>query len=426
MKIIVIGAGFSGLACAYELSSAGHNVEVLEARNRIGGRVYSRQDFIPGLNFEFGGEFIGTNHLTLINYAHKLNLEFMTVEDNSLDASIILHNKKLTQAEYLGISSEVRELQFALSKLALNINEDQPWLSKNAYYFDNISIREWIYAQKASIMAKYLFDLQMSSNNGISANRQSLLGNLTLVKGGGLDKFWSDTEFYRTKGGNQQFASKFAQKIGNNLKLNCPVVRIITEPNVEVIDADGVRHEADIVVLTIPPSLWSTIHFNPELPCDFLPQMGMNIKHASAVKSNYWSDKNTFGAAKGDRKINETWNGLEGQNQTDYSSIMVFSGGNSAKSISNEQEILDELEEFYPGINKHIVRSELVNWIGDRWTKCGYSFPAQGEIIRLGPTLKKGIGKLHFAGEHTCYKFVGYMEGAVLSGLELAKRIINI
>jgi len=425
MKIIVIGAGFSGLACAYELMTAGHTVQVLEARNRVGVRVYSKDDFISGMNVEFGGELIGSNHYCLIGYALEFGLEFLEAEDNDAETPIILKQQKLSQVEYGNIKTEISKMQNALSEMAVDIDANQPWLSPRAEYLDQISMREWIYTQDASAIAKYLFDIQVSSDNGVTSDKQSLLGNLVLIRGGGLDKFWSDTESYRTKGGNQQFALKFAQKLGTRLTLNCPVTQIITEPNVVVVDAHGIKHEADIVVLAIPPSLWSTIRFTPELPDGFAPQMGMNIKHLSAVESKYWIDKNVSQNAKGDRKINETWNGTEGQIQVDYSAIVIFSGGDSAKSVNAEKELLDELEEFYPNINQSIVRSELVNWITDRWTKCGYSFPAPGEITKLGPILRQGIGNLHFAGEHTCYKFIGYMEGAVTSGSDLAARIIK-
>ena len=64
-----------------------------------------------------------------------------------------------------------------------------------------------------------------------------------------------------------------------------------------------------------------------------------------------------------------------------------------------------------------------MNWPNEIWTAAGYSFPAPGQVTTVGPILRAGLGRLHFAGEHTCYKFVGYMEGALNSGVSLAKRI---
>jgi monoamine oxidase len=64
-----------------------------------------------------------------------------------------------------------------------------------------------------------------------------------------------------------------------------------------------------------------------------------------------------------------------------------------------------------------------MDWPSDPWTQTGYSFPAPGQVTTVGPILRQGLGRLHFAGEHTCFAFVGYMEGALNSGVALARRI---
>ena len=64
-----------------------------------------------------------------------------------------------------------------------------------------------------------------------------------------------------------------------------------------------------------------------------------------------------------------------------------------------------------------------MDWPGDPWTGASYSFPAPGQVTTVGPVLHAGLGRLHFAGEHACYQFVGYMEGALHSGAALAKRL---
>jgi monoamine oxidase len=66
-----------------------------------------------------------------------------------------------------------------------------------------------------------------------------------------------------------------------------------------------------------------------------------------------------------------------------------------------------------------------MDWPGDAWAKGSYSFPAPGQVTTIGPTLRAGLGRLHFAGEHTCYAFTGYMEGALRSGVDVAQRIAS-
>ncbi len=78
---------------------------------------------------------------------------------------------------------------------------------------------------------------------------------------------------------------------------------------------------------------------------------------------------------------------------------------------------------LYPGFQDHFVKAKFVDWIDDKWSRGGYSFPVPGEITTIGPVIRKGFGHLHFAGEHACYQFVGYAEGALHAGASLAKRI---
>ena len=94
-RVVVIGAGFSGLAAAYELTRAGYDVTVVEARNRVGGRVISFSDIVPGKNVEGGGELIGSNHPAWVGYAKQFKLDFLDVGEEDLEFPIVLNGKRL-------------------------------------------------------------------------------------------------------------------------------------------------------------------------------------------------------------------------------------------------------------------------------------------------------------------------------------------
>lgn len=81
------------------------------------------------------------------------------------------------------------------------------------------------------------------------------------------------------------------------------------------------------------------------------------------------------------------------------------------------------MNKIYNGYKDNATKTRFMNWPNDPWTLAGYSFPAPGQVTTVGPILQKGIGRLHFAGEHASYKFVGYMEGALNSGALVAKRL---
>ena len=98
-RVVVIGAGFSGLAAAYELSQVGYDVTVVEARNRVGGRVISFNDLVPGKVVEGGGELVGTNHPRWIQYAERFKLKLVEATEEDLEAPIVLGGKRLTADE---------------------------------------------------------------------------------------------------------------------------------------------------------------------------------------------------------------------------------------------------------------------------------------------------------------------------------------
>lgn len=85
---------------------------------------------------------------------------------------------------------------------------------------------------------------------------------------------------------------------------------------------------------------------------------------------------------------------------------------------------IGELSRAYPGAGKQLMDARFKNWPEDPFVRASYAFPAKGDITRWGPIFDRGVGNLHFAGEHTCYAFIGYMEGALQSGIRVANRLI--
>ena len=125
-----------------------------------------------------------------------------------------------------------------------------------------------------------------------------------------------------------------------------------------------------------------------------------------------------------------TWDGTDGQTGIGEACLVCFSGGEMAEQCrrwpdaERDGNYLLNLERLYPGVSKRFRGSRFMDWPGDPWTAASYSFPAPRQITTAGPTLAQGLEhRLHFAGEHTCWAFVGYMEGALQSGLTVAKRI---
>lgn len=430
-RVLVVGAGFSGLACAYELASIGYEVKVLEARRRVGGRVLSLNNLIPGKNVEGGGELLGSNHAHVMAYAAKFGFEFLDITEEDAPSPMILDGRHLSDSEVQVIEEECQSAYSSMTEDARQIHADAPWMSQDAKSLDQRSTFDWIKSLNLSDDANKLLTLLFTADNGVATQQQSYLGNLAQVKGGGLERYWTDTELYRLKGGNQQYAISMASELGDQrIRLDCPVREIqVAEGGVVVQDAAGTRHEADDLVLAIPPSTWSNIKFTPELPTSLNPQMGAHVKFLSVVQEPVWRRSNLSPDSATNGDIGLTWHGTDGQGENGSVALVAFSGGPAAEAI-HRRPVTDRqpayrkaLEAIFPGYTRSFVRGQVMDWIADPWALAGYSFPAPGQVTTIGPILRSGLGRLHFAGEHCCYQFVGYMEGALHSGATLAQRL---
>jgi monoamine oxidase len=432
-RVIVVGAGFSGLSAAYELSRAGYDVTVVEARNRVGGRVVSFGDLVPGKNVEGGAELIGTNHPTWVAYAERFKLSFLDVTEEDLEAPIVIDGRKLSEEESEALWEELEKAVNTMNADAARVTDaDRPWTTPGAEALDRRTLGSWIQGLQASAACKSAVDAMMTSDAGVRSDWQSYLGNLAMVKGHGLEKYWTDSEVYRCRGGNQQLARRLAAELGDRrVQLSAAAQSVsVDDRSVRVKLASGRTLEAEDVIVTVPPSVWNKIAFDPVLPPTLAPQMGANVKCLIALQDRFWRREDLAPDTLSNGAINQTWDGTDGQPGAG-AALVAFSGGPSAdtcrawpaQTTLKLENYLVELSKIYKGIRPAYVRGRFMDWPSDVWAKASYSFPAPGQVTTMGPMLWRNDSRLHFAGEYTSYAFMGYMEGALHSGALVARAI---
>jgi monoamine oxidase len=441
--VVIVGGGLAGLCAAYELMGLQYDVTVYEAQANVGGRVQSFSDFASGKIAEGGGELIGTNHPLWNLYAHKFHLQLVPTKDYG-HSQIRFNNTTLSFRETEQLTNELEAELHALSDLAESIVDPfEPWVNPNARHLDSLAIGEWIQHSHCSPICKQALTQMMEADNGIPAAEQSLLGLLAMVKGGGLDRYWTDTELCRCEQGNQKLAESFRKRLDagqQRVFTNVEVKEFSSDSDtisLRVVNSGGTtlpKTKIDDVILAIPPSIYSRIKFSDEVLTRRLakaPALGSNVKYLMQLDQRFWKDFGSSPNASEDQPVNLTWETTEDNDDGDGTLVFVaFSGAQAADTCvgwdAKDKKInyIASMLPLYPGLDAHLKNDRFMDWPQNEWTRGSYYFPRRGEVMEWGPFWKTGYGGwLHFAGEHTSYAFVGYMEGALSSGFRLARRL---
>jgi monoamine oxidase len=386
------------LCAAYELSRFGYYVTVFETRDRLGGRVESSDKFILGKTVERGAELIGSNHALWLAYKEEFGLTFSDVKDYG-NSPIRLNGHTLTAEESHDLLEEIDKVFDALTdKAATILDPFQPWLNPNAEVLDSMGFADWVAHEfpKCSKLCRHAVIEQLETDNSVSADRQSLLAVLAMIKGGGLASYWEDTEVYRCEGGNDTLAKKFETEL---LKKDCVVQRNSPVQSIHLtggkvyMEVNGQQPSpADDLILAVPPSVWSLIKFkNPDLQRKLRnwPQMGKNVKFLMSFNRRFWEDTGTSPTLTQDGPTDLTWETTEKSKRGDFA-MVAFSGGDDAATCSEwadseaKENYKKALEKVYVRIGPEMREHDFANWPKDPWTRASYSFPAPGEVVHGG------------------------------------------
>ena len=445
-KVIVMGAGLAGLATAYELTQAGHDVTVLEAQTRPGGRVYTLRDpFADGLYVEGGGEgFIPTEPDYAMRYIKLFNLP-LAPQPPALAPLYYFRGQRITsrlnaEIEWpVDLTPQERELGLVGMKQQYMDPALQEVTSAKGEpevldRYDRLSFVEVLRAHGASPAAIDLLSIIYWDFIGEGAQNESALARLARLA---MQFRMLVSPPYAIAGGNDLLPKAFAARLGERIRYGVPVVRIEHRAQrVCLVYLQGDRQQvltADYLVCAIPFSVLRRLEIVPR----FSPEKQRAIAelpYASVCRvyvqcrTRFWLDEGLSGYAATDLPIT-FWSDVTAQQEGRRGILRSYMTGPHARQLATLEEqdrlrwTITQAEKVYPQIREYCEGGLSTCWDDDPWALGGYPWFRPGQMATLFPYIVRPEGRVYFAGDHTALLLSGGMQGALESGTRVAQEI---
>lgn len=442
--VVVIGAGAAGLSAATRLRNAGSTVTVLEARDRVGGRTWTRD--IDGAMLEIGGQWVSPDQSALIQTLEDLGLETF---ERYRDGDSIYVDHAGERHSYSGdifpagasTEAEIERLIGILDALVVDVGAREPWAHPKAAEYDAISWHHWLRTQSdderaCEIVSIFVAEAMLTK----PAYSFSLLQALLMAASAGSFSNLVDEGFIldrRVVGGMQQVSERLAASLGDDVILNAPVRRLEHTADGVVAYADGdVVVRAPRAIVAVPPNLYDRIDFQPSLP-RLRQQMhqhlslGLVIKVHAVYPTPFWRDAGLSGTVFAPyNAVHEVYDNTNHEDArgtlvafiSDLHADASFGLGPEAQRAA----ILEQLASYFGPEALEPEVFYLSDWGEEEWTRGAYAASFDiGGLSRYGALQRAPHGSLHWACSDIAAEGYQHVDGAIRRGWAAADEIIG-
>jgi monoamine oxidase len=438
-KVVVVGAGLAGLAAARRLVAGGHDVTVVEARDRVGGRTEGLV-LDDGTPLELGGQWIGEGHTRMGELVRELGLTTFRTWNDEGQLLLDLGGRRSRMKPAKGAAPRLSPFALAdlaqgllrFSRLAARTDLDQPWRTPGAEALDGQTFETWIRRNLRTRTGRAYFHIACEAVWAAEPGDISLLHALfythsnadleTLLavdRGGQQD---------RVTGGSVLVAEAMAAELGDRLVLGRPVRRIEYDGQwVRAIATDGSAHGGDAAIVTLPPTLAGRLEYDPPLPSwrDQLTQRmpaGSVIKAFAVYPEPFWRKDGLNGQAASDTgPVKVTFDNSPPSGKPGV--LMGFIEGRDARDWARRSQtgrreaVLGCFARYFGAAAGHPGQYVERDWMEQEYTRgCYGAHFAPGVWTSYGEAWRAPVGRIHWAGAECAPQWNGYMEGAVRSG----------
>ncbi|KAF2077256.1 hypothetical protein CYY_001445 [Polysphondylium violaceum] len=439
---IIIGGGLAGLKAAYELKKSGSSVLVLEARNRFGGRTESTK--VDDYWFDLGGQWMGGTHKLLQETCKELGIQSFPQYDEGKHV-LEINGKKVYYSGNISTLNKDYNLEglsesiAKIDELASELDPTKPYAHPKVKEWDHMTVTEWTSINVPGKDARTIINWFIRVCLAAEPSEISFLWFLHFIRTAGSYSLLADihggAQQDRLIGGSQQISEGIAKKIGDtNFCLNSPVRSIYQDANGCTVKTDLTTFRSKFVIVAIPPTLAGRIEYKPTLPHarDELTQrmpMGHVIKTIVIYDEPFWRKDGYSAEALSD--VGPIYICYDDSSHDDKKTAIVgFIAGQPAREWSKKtpeqrkQAVLDCYARWWgPKALKptHYLEKD---WKNEEFSRgCYLAYAGPGVLDSCGAALRTPVGRIHWAGTETASAWIGYMEGALESGIRAAKEV---
>lgn len=450
----IVGAGLAGLQCAYQLGQAGLAPTLYEASSRLGGRQFSLRGMFPGQVAERGGELIDNLHKTMLGWVNKLGL---TREDMRSPDELFYY----FDGQRIPESTIVDEYRAFVAAMRADLQASSGAPTADTFNaadqtLDRTSLADYLTSRGCGRWAKKAIEAAYLAEYGRDLGEQSCLNFLLFIHADRRSKFtpfgvYSDERFHVVEG-NDKIASGIAARLARQPELDMRLesVRKTANGRIELTLRNGNRsivRTHDRVVLAIPFTVLRTVTLDASLELPAWKRLaidtlgyGDNAKQMVGFDGPHWAELGADGASYSDLPNHQTtWETSPTTATTEHAVLTDYASAARGRSLDPnklQQEtdrFLTDLDRVFPGAKAKASRvggkyvSHIEAWPTNPLTRGSYTCYTPGQFTTIAENEGKPIGNLHFAGEQTnsFYVWQGFMEGALLSGIDAANEVIG-